>query len=60
MRRRITLLVLALMMALALSFGDATAAFAGPDCTGPNKKPPCKASKQDTGGANFVSKGKKL
>jgi len=48
------------MMALALSFGDATAAFAGPDCTGPNKKPPCKASKQDTGGANFVSKGKKL
>ena len=39
MRKRISLLIAALMLALTMSFGGAGAAFADPDCTQvPNNK----------------------
>jgi hypothetical protein len=40
MRKRISLLIAALMLALTMSFGGATAAFADPDCgtVGDNNK----------------------
>jgi hypothetical protein len=55
MKKRMTLLFAAVMMALTMSFGSATAAFADPDCTGdPADRP---ASCHDTGQpgpGNFV------
>ena len=63
MRKRISLLIAALMLALTMSFGAAGAAFAAPDCTGPDKPGACLASKKgggNTGGppgpGNFVGK----
>ena len=67
MKRRIALLFTVVMMALALSFGGAVAAFAAPNCTGPPGERPasCLTSTQgqeEPGGGpprpgNFVGPG---
>jgi Spy/CpxP family protein refolding chaperone len=54
MRKRITLLVAALMLALSMAFGG-MAAFADPDCAPPTK-PACHDSGKP-GPSNFVGPG---
>ena len=51
MRRRIALLITAVMLALTMSFGAAAAAFADPDCTGnPAERPgSCKIAEKGQG-----------
>ena len=51
MRKRISLLITAVMLALALSFGSAAAAFADPNCTGnPAERPgSCKITEKGQG-----------
>jgi hypothetical protein len=56
MRKRITLLVAALVMALTMAFGGV--AFADPNCTGPKDERP--GACHETGGpgpSNFVAGG---
>ena len=67
MRKRITLLFTAVMMALALSFGSVAVAFAAPKCTGPPDERPAscltstKGQEEPGGGppgpGNFVGPG---
>ncbi len=56
MRRRITMLVMAAMLALTMSLGGAGAALADPDCA-PPKKPPCHDPGGPPGPGNFVGPG---
>jgi hypothetical protein len=57
MRKRISLLIAALMMALTMSFGVA-AAFADPDCTGPpTDRPGACHEGGKPGPSNFVGPG---
>jgi hypothetical protein len=54
MRKRVTLLFAAIMMALAMSIG-AAAAFADPDCTGnPEDRPASCHDTDQPGPGNFV------
>ena len=56
MRKRITLLVAALMLALTMSFG--TVAFADPDCSGPPSDRPGSCHEGGKPGpSNFVGPG---
>jgi hypothetical protein len=55
MRKRITLLIAALMLALTMSFGAAGAAFAGH--TGSHKNPQSPACVKDRGGDNPTCPG---
>jgi hypothetical protein len=58
MRKRIALLVTALMLALTMAFGSAGAAFADPDCTGPkNERPKACHKTGEPGPSNFVAGG---
>ena len=56
MRKRITLFIAAVLMALNLSFGVAGVAFAHPDCA-PPKKPPCHDPGGPPGPGKFVDPG---
>ena len=55
MRKRISLLIAALMLALTMSFGGATAAFADPDC---DQVPNNKNCVKDGPGKSENSRGK--
>ena len=56
MRKRVALLITALMLAVSMSMGVAGAAFGDPDCA-PPKKPPCHDPGGPPGPGNFVGPG---
>ena len=58
MRKRIILLVVALMMALSMALGTVGSAFADPNCTGPpSERPGACHEGGKPGPANFVGPG---